>query len=280
MAVYRSIHVSFWQDAFILDLTPEEKYFYLYLMTNSKTSQCGTYEIPKKVMELETGYNRETVDKLLQRFIDYKKIEYCEETKELMLTNWLKHNSYNSPKVLICIKKEVALIKCIDFKQCYMDSLSIVYVGIKKEKEQKQKEQKQKEKEQKENTVVPETAKEIIHYFNFVMKSNYRATGKATQSHINARIEEGYSIEDFKVVIDKKYEEWNNTDMAKYLCPDTLFGTKFEKYLNQPNAKPKDAPKRDFLMDIIQEGRNEQNRNSADNEVNTEPVQKLLQGRK
>ena len=278
MAVYRSIHVSFWQDAFILDLTPEEKYFYLYLMTNSKTSQCGTYEIPKKVMELETGYNRETVDKLLQRFIDYKKIEYCEETKELMLTNWLKHNSYNSPKVLICIKKEVALIKCIDFKQCYMDSLSIVYVGIKKEKEQKQKEQKQKEKEQKENTVVPETAKEIIHYFNFVMKSNYRATGKATQSHINARIEEGYSIEDFKVVIDKKYEEWNNTDMAKYLCPDTLFGTKFEKYLNQPNAKPKGSSKKANPFDELlrEELENEQNGNDSTDENNKRFLPTLL----
>ncbi|TKI91171.1 replication protein, partial [Bacillus wiedmannii] len=38
MAVYRPVHVSFWQDSFVLDLTPEEKYFYLYLMTNSKTS--------------------------------------------------------------------------------------------------------------------------------------------------------------------------------------------------------------------------------------------------
>lgn len=47
MAVFRQIHIDFWQDGFILDLTPEEKYFYLYLMTNSKTTQCGVYELPK-----------------------------------------------------------------------------------------------------------------------------------------------------------------------------------------------------------------------------------------
>ena len=52
MATYRNIHTSFWQDTFVLDLTPEEKYFYLYLMTNSKTTQCGVYELPKKVMDL------------------------------------------------------------------------------------------------------------------------------------------------------------------------------------------------------------------------------------
>lgn len=74
MAVYRHIHIDYWQDGFVLDLTPEEKYFYIYLMTNSKTSQCGIYELPKRIIETETGYNRETVGKLLNRFIDYKKL--------------------------------------------------------------------------------------------------------------------------------------------------------------------------------------------------------------
>ena len=43
MAAYRHIHIDYWQDSFVLDLTPEEKYFYIYLMTNSKTTQCGDY---------------------------------------------------------------------------------------------------------------------------------------------------------------------------------------------------------------------------------------------
>ena len=75
MAVYRHIHIDYWQDGFVLDLTPEEKYFYIYLMTNSKTSQCGIYELPKRIIETETGYNRETVDKLLNRFVEYKKLD-------------------------------------------------------------------------------------------------------------------------------------------------------------------------------------------------------------
>ncbi len=128
MAVYRQIHISFWQDPFILNLTPEEKYFYIYLMTNSKTSQCGVYQISKKIMELETGYNRETIDKLLTRFIEYKKIEYNEKTSEILIINWLKYNSSKSPKVISCITKEIDDIRDETFQQYIIDTLSIDYV--------------------------------------------------------------------------------------------------------------------------------------------------------
>lgn len=65
-----------------MDLTPEEKFFYVYLLQCSNTKQCGIFELPKRVIEYETGYIRETVDKLLERFISYGKIEYCEKTKD------------------------------------------------------------------------------------------------------------------------------------------------------------------------------------------------------
>ena len=121
MAVYRHIHIDYWQDGFVLDLTPEEKYFYIYLMTNSKTSQCGIYELPKRIIETETGYNRETVDKLLNRFVEYKKIKYCKETGEIFLINWLKHNRISSPKVRKCIYKELKKIKSIDMVNLFLD---------------------------------------------------------------------------------------------------------------------------------------------------------------
>lgn len=121
MAVYRHIHIEYWQDGFVLDLTPEEKYFYIYLMTNSKTSQCGIYELPKRIIETETGYNRETVDKLLNRFIEYKKIRYCKETSEIFLINWLKHNRISSPKVKKCIYKELKKIKSMDMVNLFLD---------------------------------------------------------------------------------------------------------------------------------------------------------------
>ena len=121
MAVYRHIHIDYWQDGFVLDLTPEEKYFYIYLMTNSKTSQCGIYELPKRIIETETGYNRETVDKLLDRFVDYKKIRYCKETGEVFLINWIKHNKIVSPKVKKCVYEELKKIKSMDMVNLFLN---------------------------------------------------------------------------------------------------------------------------------------------------------------
>ena len=69
-----------------------------------------------------------------------------------------------------------------------------------------------------------ETTKEIISYLNEVTKSKFKYSSKATQSKINARLNEGYILDDFIAVIDKKWVEWQNTDFEKYMCPETLFG--------------------------------------------------------
>lgn len=72
----------------------------------------------------------------------------------------------------------------------------------------------------------------IIAHLNEKAGMNYRPTSKATQGHINARLGEGFTVEDFYTVIDKKCLEWKGTEWEKYLRPETLFGTKFENYLN------------------------------------------------
>ena len=77
----------------------------------------------------------------------------------------------------------------------------------------------------------------IVSRLNEKAGMNYRPTSKATQSHINARLAEGFTIEDFYTVIDKKCAEWKGGDFAKYLRPETLFGNKFENYLNAPMNK-------------------------------------------
>ena len=76
--------------------------------------------------------------------------------------------------------------------------------------------------------------KQIINHLNERANTKYRATSKNTKDKIKARLNEGYSLDDFIVVIDKKTDEWLSTNMQVYLRPETLFGTKFESYLNQP----------------------------------------------
>ena len=76
--------------------------------------------------------------------------------------------------------------------------------------------------------------KEIVDYLNTVCGTVYRASSKATQRLISARLHEGFTVEDFKAVIRTKHSEWaNDAKMSKFLRPETLFGTKFEGYLNQ-----------------------------------------------
>ena len=89
------------------------------------------------------------------------------------------------------------------------------------------------EKDTKNNTQYIKEIDEVVNHLNEKAGTKYKSTSKNTTRHIQARINEGYTLEDFKTVIDKKCSEWLNTDMEKYLCPETLFGSKFKKYLNQ-----------------------------------------------
>ena len=100
----------------------------------------------------------------------------------------------------------------------------------------------------------------IIEYLNQEADTNYKSTSVKTKTLIKARMKEGFTVENFYSVIDKKTAEWLNTEQEKYLRPETLFGTKFESYLNQKNGKPKST------FEILQaeyekEVDNEQNRN-------------------
>lgn len=105
---------------------------------------------------------------------------------------------------------------------------------------------------------------EIINYLNSKSDKNFRFNNKNTIKDIKARINDGYNIADCKRVIDIKTLQWKNTEYDKYLRPKTLFGNKFEDYLNEKiikgdeHGKPKKhfANERDYTDDerrIIEE---------------------------
>ena len=79
---------------------------------------------------------------------------------------------------------------------------------------------------------------QIIGYLNDKAHTNYRAKAEGNRQYIRARLNEGYSVDDFKKVIDRKCAQWlNRPDMVIYLRPETLFGNKFDGYLNTPEAQ-------------------------------------------
>jgi len=96
---------------------------------------------------------------------------------------------------------------------------------------------------------------EILDYLNKKINSSYKSSTNKTKDLIMARIKEGFAVDDFKTVIDKKSNEWIGTEWEKYLRPSTLFGTKFESYLNQVNAATnKSRSTGDELLEMIRNG--------------------------
>lgn len=93
-----------------------------------------------------------------------------------------------------------------------------------------------KEEDKNKNNII----KDIVEYLNFKTNSSYRYSSEKTRRTINARLNEGFTLDDFKKVIDIKTKQWlGDQKMEQYLRPETLFGTKFESYLNTklPNQK-------------------------------------------
>lgn len=82
---------------------------------------------------------------------------------------------------------------------------------------------------------------DIVDYLNKKADKNFKHDTKQTRSLIKARYNESFTLDDFKKVIDIKCQQWKtNPDMMSYLRPQTLFGTKFESYLNERNGGGKE----------------------------------------
>lgn len=95
-----------------------------------------------------------------------------------------------------------------------------------------------------------DTVAAIVDYLNEKAGTNYRTTGAKTKSLIRARIAEGFTEDSFRTVIDHKCGEWlSDPKMRGFLRPETLFGTKFESYLNAAAIRPAQEPKKDSSFD-------------------------------
>ncbi|MDP4193366.1 MAG: hypothetical protein Q8858_17515 [Bacteroidota bacterium] len=111
MTVYKQIQEKFWQNNFVLDLTPPERYFYVYLITNTMTTACGIYRFNLKLAVLETGLSSEVINNYLNNFKNSGKIIISDISGEIMLVNWLKHNSKMNKKIIGCINAELKDVK-------------------------------------------------------------------------------------------------------------------------------------------------------------------------
>lgn len=123
MAKHRLVNTRFWDDSYIVTLTPSEKLLFLYLLTNSLTNISGVYELPTlNRVVLDTGLAQETIDGIIRKFELDGKIIY--RAGWIAIRNWIKHQTLN-PKV-----KRGILLELERAPKELSDSLSIDYGSL------------------------------------------------------------------------------------------------------------------------------------------------------
>lgn len=125
MASYSQVYMTFWTDSKIDDdFSPQEKYMYLYLLTNPHINICGCYSVSNNQMIRETGLDKDTVMGLLERLQNtHDVIRYSQDNKEVLLLNWYRYNWASSEKTLKGVLNAAEQIKTTSFKE-YVKALA------------------------------------------------------------------------------------------------------------------------------------------------------------
>ena len=221
-----------WNDRKVTEtFSHEDKTLWFYLLTNDRVNNLGCYKISFTKMSVETGLTKQSLESVLIRFRDYHQIiSYDEVTSEILIKNFSKYNwTRHHQHFLKNVEKSFNEIKSLPLKV----EMDIIFKDFY-----------DKVKETKKETVLPFASskeddlesdiKAVVDVYNRIMNARLTYKNKATNSLINARLSEGYTIDDFEKVIQHKNNEWIGTDMAKYLVPNTLFSpSKFSNYLLQ-----------------------------------------------
>ena len=195
----------------------------VFMMANS---------IPYTDKMLSTIFRRKesTVQLALRTFEQFGMIEIIDDV--ITIPNWGKHQNLDQLEN----KKEYMrnYMKEYREKQKLLTGKTPCKTNSKSNVSQADKEE-DKEKEIEEDKEIYNT---VVSYLNEKAGKNYRSSSKKTRSCIHARLEEGFKFEDFQIVIDNKCADWlDDPKMNEFLRPETLFGTKFESYLNAKTRK-------------------------------------------
>ncbi|MED1565767.1 hypothetical protein [Bacillus paramycoides] len=255
MAKYRHVQTSFWSDARVSEeMTPEDKYFYLYLMTNEHTNQIGVYQITRKQMAFELGYSIESVKALLERFINHHElVVYNEETRELCILNWGKYNLNKGGKPIEdCIKKELKSIKDLSLVKLVLERTEntllvqkvSVYAGLDDTSHDTSTIRGQKEKEKEKEKKTPRHKFETCdtnaakYLFEKIKENNLKQKQPNFDSWANEfrlmREKDNRELQEIKDVID-----WCQADpfwQGNILSPKKL-REKFDQLTIQMNSK-------------------------------------------
>ncbi|MBV5330385.1 MAG: conserved phage C-terminal domain-containing protein [Chlorobium sp.] len=164
-----------------------------------------------------------------------------EENAEIILVNFSRHNGETAKT------RAMSAIRMSKHRNNNANSDASTVTDVTK-KLRKVRHQEQEQEQDKRKDIVGQESRhrntppvsEIVSHLNQKAGTEFKATAQATKQHIKARLAEGFSLSEFFEVIDAKTDEWRtDAKMSQYLRPQTLFGTKFESYLQAARAAPK-----------------------------------------
>lgn len=237
MAERRMIAKSIIKSDLFLDMpaTTQNLYFHMLL----EADDDGFINSPKSIMRVIGAKDDDIKVLISKQFI----IPF--ESGVLVIKHWKIHNYIQKDRYRPSLLPEKALLSVTANKEYVenlgdvssMDTKCIQNVRVGKVSIGKVSIGKSSIGKNTYSPSLPSVAEDIVTFLNSMVGSNYKSTTSKTRKLIAARLAEGFTVDDFKAVITKKAKEWQGTDMAQYLRPETLFGTKFEGYLNQPEVK-------------------------------------------
>lgn len=124
----RMIDTELWNDDDIIsEFTAEDKYFWLYLLTNPHNKMCGVLKNSPALMARDMGLHKDTIVNLIYRFENMHHLIACDkETNEIFILNWHKYNWTKSPKIISILEKEMLEIKSSYILDLIQDRISCV----------------------------------------------------------------------------------------------------------------------------------------------------------
>ncbi|MCX7531603.1 conserved phage C-terminal domain-containing protein [Lactococcus lactis] len=244
MAQRRMFSKKIVETDFFMEMSPTAKLLYFYL--NMSADDDGFVGNPKTI-KLISGATDDDLKILIAKQFIIPFDSGVIVIKDWKIHNYIQKDRYNQTQYLD-EKKQLLVEENGTYTKCIQDVSSLdTQVRLGKSKDRLGKNN--NTMSDKSDDVIPYS--EIISYLNEKAGRSFRTT-EAHKRFIKARWNENYKLDDFKRVVDNKVADWtgktiNGQPAEKYLQPSTLFGTKFDNYLNQTPMRQEQAQPYDDL---------------------------------
>lgn len=253
---YQKVFEMFWTDPNVKALPKDATLLFLYLITGPGVHFSGLYHVTEKSLSEGAKLSAEELRKALKTLATWKCVitgktkvfaKYDPKAETVWVVNMAHYqmlvgNRANQIKGLnnhLRIIHQTPLIK--EFVEKYRGLRALDGKGV--EVCVGHEESKTIQRAVKETSSTATIAGEVVVYLNEKLGTVYKASSRETQKLIRAREAQGFGLKDFKAVIDKKVHSWkDDAKMKKFLRPGTLFGNKFESYLNELNEATAKEP--------------------------------------